>query len=349
MSTLRLVFASTGDGAWSQIAVSSPDRRDSVVLVLPGEDVAGHEAAVPGDTPRQIQAAAIKVLEENLAAVDDSAAVVGATNGRTKLVCVIARDRLVSWQAASLARGIRPDRIVADYCLISRPDQSDVMRVAHSGDRVIVRASTGGFACQPDLLPLLAAGRHIERVDLEQEAIAAVQSGRIRTAPDICDAIETVADAGSHRRTLLRIAVTASLSLLLVIAAPWLQTLRFNMAAEHARSETREIARSMLPQASRIVNGRAQLEEALLPVGGRNTSLSASRALLAALAAAPTVQINRLDTDGSNVLAQLSMPSADDMIALRDHLAGSGVTTTEAASEGTDGRVTVELQLRASR
>lgn len=349
MSTTRLVFASIGGSAWSQIVIGSPDRRDTVVLVLPGEDIAGHEVAVPGATPRQMQAAAIKVLEDDLATGDDSIAVVGAVDGRTRLVCVMARDRLAAWHASAVARGLRPDRIVADYSLISRPEQADVLRVAHSGDSMIVRGSKGGFACQPDLLSLLAAGRHVERVDLEQEAMAAVRSGRIKSAPDLCDAIETAADAGRDRRTMIRIAAAASVSLLLVMAAPWVQALRLNMAAEQARSESRELAKAMLPQASRIVNARAQLEEALLPVGGGNGALTSSRALLAGLAAAPTVQINRLDTDGSNVLAQLSMSSADDMAALREQLTASGVSAIEAVSEGLDGRVTVELQLRASR
>jgi type II secretory pathway component PulL len=349
MSTIRLVFAAPGEGAWSQIAASGPGKRDLMVLVLPGEDVLGREAAIPGSTLRQAQAAAQQVLADDLGATDGSVAAVGAPGRTTRLACIIDRTRLLHWQSAARARGLKPDRIVADYCLLSRTEQADILRVAEAGDRAIARASDSGFATQRDLLSLIASGRHIERVDLEQEAASSIRSGRILAEPDLASALPPETDADGDRRTFTRIAIAAGLALVLVMAAPWIQVLRLGMAASATREAAAATARAALPQASRIVNARAQLEEALIPLGGSDPGLNASGALLAGLSAAPNVQIVRLTSGNGEAQAQLSAAQDADLAPLRDHLAAQGVTVTEAASQGDDGRITIELRLRAAQ
>lgn len=353
MSTTRLVFAAPGDGAWSQVAASGTGKRDSVVLVLPGEDILGREAAIPGSTQRQAQAAALQVLADDLAAAEGNIAAVGApapgAAGAARLGCVIARTRLSDWQAAARARGLRPDRIVPDYCLLARPGQVDVLRVAHAGGRVIARGTDGGFASEDGLLALLACGRHVEPADLEQEAVSAVRSGRLASEPDFSAAIPPETPAGHDARLRTRILVAASLAAALFLAAPWVQVLRLNLAAGQARQAAEDTARSSLPGASRIVNARAQIAEALIPLGGANGSLAAAQALLAGLRHAPTVQITSLASEGEEALAQLSAAQDGDLQPLRDHLAASEVAVTETASPGPDGRLVVDLRLRAAR
>lgn len=350
MSTIRLVFAGGGDHAWNQVSVAGPGRKDTLVLVLPGEDILGREAAIPGSTVRQMQAAALRVLEDDLADTEASVAAIGAPPTRPgDLVCVIGRERLSGWRSAALARGLTPDVIVPDFCLISRPEQSDVVRVANGGDRVVVRASGSGFACQPDLLPLLAAGRHIERVDLEQEAASAARSGRLARLPDFSGALAPDSAATSERAALGRAGIAALAAGVLLMAAPWVQAVRLDLAAGEARREAAEIARATLPGGSRIVNAGAQLVEDGLAYGASSPEVAAAAALLSGLAQAPAVRINRLEAQAGEVQAQLSASQDADLAPLRERLAASGVAAVEAPSQTVDGRLTVELQLRASR
>lgn len=350
MSTTRLVFASRGDEAWPQVSVPGQGRRDTLVLVLPGEDVFGREAAVPGSTVRQVQAAALRVLEEELADASGSVAAVSPPPSRPgDLVCVVAREVLEQWRSAASARGLTPDLIAPDFCLIARPEQSDVLRVAYTGDRAVARASGAGFACQPDLLPMLAGGRHIERVDLEQEAASAARSGRLGRLPDFSTALAPASAPASDRKTLQRAGMAAVAAAALLMAAPWVQTLRLDLAAGEARTQARELARAALPGESRIVNPRAQLEEGGRIYGASSPELSAASALLSGLAHAPVVRINRLEAQAGEVQAQLSASQDADLAPIRERLAAAGVTVVEAPSQDADGRLTVELQLRASR
>lgn len=354
MSTIRLAFIADGEEPWREIGVAAQPprgRKASNVLVVPGAQVLSRWMPVAGSTPAQMRAAALNALAPDLAQPADACiAAIGAANASgLRLVAIAARNDVEAWSAAAQQRGFTPDIITPDFALLPAPAEDTAIIARRAGD-VVVRDRLAAFTCQAELLDLLLPDRTTEEHDFEAEAVHATRQGRLFDAPDFAWAAARKRDVAERPFPIVRIAAAAGVALLLGAAAPWIHALRLDAAARDFRREAETIARTALPDATRIVNPRAQLEEALLPARAGGRLAAAAAAIIEGASAAPGASISRLEADAEiGVSASLSINSAGDLEPIRARLAALGMQAEESSGAPVAGRTPVDIVARMPR
>ncbi|MDZ4762252.1 MAG: type II secretion system protein GspL [Alphaproteobacteria bacterium] len=355
MSSIRCAVLTQAGEDWRVIAVPgglaerSKSRRGALrcVLIVPGASIHARWLPLKGSTPAQIRGTALALFAPNLATpVEDCIAVLGEASGDARMVCVAARADVGMWISIARANGFDPDLVTPDFAVLSSPADGSI-NVATNGDDVVVRGSRQAFACQRDILPLLVADQQITETDLERELFEAVASGSLFTAPNFAGSLPAAERGDRIGRLWPRVAASALVALVLAAAAPWTHAFRLDAATRDMKQEAEAIARQALPSARRIVNARAQLEEALLPYRHGEALLNITAALLQGLALSPGVAISQLDVAAEAELrARLHVSGMDDLAPLREELAGKGLEATETVGGALAGSTTVDLVVR---
>lgn len=347
MRTVQVVLLPPAGGELRVVTVpNAPSRSPRCIAVVPGADVLGREVAIAGATPAQRQAATLAGLAASLAAPASQLTCVMGKERQAAVAFVAAHDRIEGWRKMAASAGFAPDTMLPDYALLTRP-AAGVAHVADRGDAV-VRTSQGGFACQPDLLPVLTEGLQRVEVDFEAALTSAVRAGLAGEAPNLLAAQRATALTKQTRFPVLAVGVAAAFAL--ACAVPWIDAYRLGAEAAALRAQTVELARNALPNARRIVDPLAQLREAAAPKQHAEQLLDQSAGLLEGLAISPNVRMSRLELGGDGVVrASLSTPDLIQLQPLRDYLAKAGLRATETPKASSANQLNVELQVATAR
>jgi type II secretion system protein L len=348
MSLVRVAFVDD-DGGWRETSITSAaaSRKALTALIVPGARVMGRMINVAGSTTLQMNAAALGLLADELAQPAQSciAAVGSLVEGR-RLACVASRTDIERWRAIAKQQGMTPDVIVPDFALLPLPGAGSATTASHDGE-IVARTNDLAFACQPELAALLLGGCSIDDRNFEEEVIRSVRSGALASAPDFARAMPERTGSNQPPVAVGRIVAAASVALVLGAAAPWVHAMRLDGAARDVREAAETVARTALPGADRIVNARAQLEEALLPVRSGQALVNAAAAIVEGASTAPGVSISRLEADVANaVSATLSVPRLEDLEPVRLRLAEHGLTAIETPGPATGGMIAVDITVR---
>lgn len=279
-------------------AVAAGARR--IVVLVPAEDVTLMEARVPGGRQRVLRAIPF-ALEEQLASdVDDLHFAVGRSPGDDQYpVAVVERSRMDAWSALLLDNGISAHQWIPEQLALPRAEGWDILP---DDRRVVVRTGDySGFACERDSLPMMvsllagddqlpAKARIHDREPLELVGVeieldnAPAQPLEIlaagwRQGP----AIDLLQGAYSRRAEwgrLLRPWKTSAALLLAIIVLGGLSAgiNYYRLSQQQARlsADIEALYKQTFPNARRIVNPRAQMEQQLKQLqrraGGGDTS-----------------------------------------------------------------------------
>jgi type II secretion system protein L len=348
MSSIRVAFVDEA-GGWREtsVVVSAGARKIPAVLIVPGARVLGRVVKVAGSTPPQMSAAALGMFAGEVAQpIQECVAAVGAPVDGRRLVCVAARADIERWRSIAKHHGMTPEIILPDFALLPHPAAETATTASRDGD-ILARTTDFAFACQPDLVSVLLKGCSIDERDFEDEVVRAVRTGALASAPDFATALPERTGRSQRPVAVGRIAAAAAVALALGSAAPWVHAMRLDGAAQGFRKDAETVARTALPDADRIVNARAQLEEALLPVRSGQALLDAAAAIVEGASVAPGVSISRLDADVVNaVSASLMVAHLEDLEPVRLKLAERGLTAIETPGPSTGGPVAVDITVR---
>jgi type II secretion system protein L len=348
MSLVRVAFVDD-DGGWRETSITSAagPRKALTALVVPGARVLGRMVDVGGSTTLQMNAAALGMLADELAQPAQACvAAVGALVDGRRLACVAARADIERWRGIAKQHGMTPDVIVPDFALLPLPIAGSATTASHEGE-IVARTSDLAFTCQPELASLLLGGCSIDGRSFEDEVIRSARSGALASAPDFARAMPERSGNSQRPVAVGRIAAAAGVALVLGAAAPWVHAMRLDGAARDFREDAETVARTALPGADRIVNARAQLEEALLPVRSGQALVNAAAAIVEGASSSPGVSISRLEADVANaVSATVSVARLEDLEPVRLALAEHGLTAIETPGPATGGMIAVDITVR---
>jgi general secretion pathway protein L len=240
------------------------------VAVVAGMDIALARLDVPQGTPVQMRAAGRLMMEDIVAikegAFDAAVAVRGGVDGLRWVahfpaqLCTQVLERLAAFQ-------LDPDAIVPAATLLPAPEAgcvtSTYMGIA------IARSQARGFAAEADLLPLIIEGQGpLEEMPmdaLEQAVVTASQQGL-----DLNLRVGVFEKASADRLQptwFRRAAILTACAAVLWPLVPVIEAAKYERAISALDAQTLERVQAALPNARRIVNARAQLDERLQALG----------------------------------------------------------------------------------
>jgi len=382
----------TGDtdaarGTLNEAAGATQGRR--TVVVVPGQDVLLTAAIVPTRNRQRIATALPFLLEDQLANdVDELHFAVGqrAADG-TVHAAVVAHNCMTAWLEALRAAGIEPDAMVPDVLAIPcNPDGWTVVREAHA---TLVRTGReSGFTAENDNFALFVqaalssedtpAPETVHLYDFRGE-YAAEESDpfgdagiAVETPGDAAGIIELLARQSeevasvdllqgrySHREQLGKVLrpwwpAAALLAGVAVINGVTRATDYFQLSheAERRSAAIEAIYRETFPDARRIVDVRAQMEDKLATLrGGGSVSADNFLDLLGSAAAslhqAPGLEVQRLSYRDGHLDLAVTAGDLQGIDALKQHLATNANLEAEIQSATSrDGKVEARLQVK---
>lgn len=349
MKSVQLIFLAEGDEVWRTIPVANaPARSPRCILVVPGSHVLSREIEAAGATPAQSRGAALAALAPDLATpADQLVCGLGATRAGQHVALLASRSQIDAWLSAARARGLSPDAVLPDYMLLPVPEHGEA-QIAVRGEDIVARTGWAGFACQRDLAEQLIGARTTVTADLEQAALAAVRRGTIADAPNLLAGM-TRAIRKTPARSLWWPLAAAAAALVVATVAPWVSASRINGATVELRKAGDEIARAALPNASRIVDAKAQLREAALPRERTAQALNYATGILEGLAVSSGVHLSRLEFGSDGVMhASLTTADLSQLQPLRDHIALLGLRSGETPGQSSANSLSVDFTVTSA-
>lgn len=211
--TLRLLADDGTDCAWAD-AAGSGGRGDlsaaaaavagrRVRLVVPGPHVLVTRVAVPATARSKALAAIPWALEDRLAEdVERLHFALGAHHPDTGewSVAVVARRDLDRWLGACAGAGLQPVSVVPETLALPAPGDGEWVACEADGHVVVRTGGDAGFACEPDMLALVAGRLEPpERIRTLGETRAewpGPLAARLTPGEPVADAVAAFGDAG---------------------------------------------------------------------------------------------------------------------------------------------------------
>jgi general secretion pathway protein L len=319
-----------------------------VVLVVPGAEVAARWLQLPTRNDAQARAAATLLLEDDMAFADEvlHLAVGPLEADGYRLVATVAEARLRGWLDLARTYGLTPDTVVPDHLLPPEPLDGRALGLP-LGDLVAVRGPRMAFACEPEMVELLAGGE-VEVLNAEA-AVRRLAEGAGGDLLDLRQGAFAPADgARPAPRQIIRAAILAGLLLLSPAIVDGVQAVRLNLAAGKLEIDTARRAAEILPKGIAVDAPAAQVEAAVaraeLAAGGGPAGLAAR--LFVALSGIEGAQLESLIVSEDGALrATLSHGNYSDVELLKGAMAGSGAGLREEASREEAGRIVSDVIL----
>ncbi len=335
-----------------------------VGAVLPGELAAYRPLAAPPKSDAKFLAAAMLLLEDELAEpVADMHVATGREDGEGAVVAV-KKSLIAEWAGAFVDAGAPLRFLTVDFLCVPAPSEEAGASLLILGDRALARGRGWRFAADIELTPAALRGllgaaddggeEGAKGVDVrgpqgwrpppgwpEARSIMVAKTGGVAEEA----ARQALAGAGLSllqgefrppRRTQVnvapyrRAAAMAAGLVVGVVALSWIETHRLSAMAERYDGEARRIFAEAFPDASgRDMRGTAR---ARLSAGGAATFLDLTRRLDAAIGE-KGVAIDRIQFDASRGAFSFSVRGAsnEDIDAFRERLAAQGVRATDVS------------------
>lgn len=323
------------------------------ILVIPGAEVTTRWLPLKAATEVQARAAAMALLEDQLAQGEGLHIAVGPEGLEgERLVCAISAVRLRAALDHAALHGVAPQVVLPDHLALAAPpeDAGDGVHLADVGDRWVARGSRLAVSGEPELITEVLGDAAVERLSPEAFERALVRGVQQPAVNLLQGAFDPNRQARLGWRDLWRPAALAAALLVSPILLLAGQALSDHWRAEAAEARTREMAIALAPAGEAVTDPVAQVEARLaaaaLAAGGGGAGLLAQ--LYGALESMPAAQLENfiLMPDGT-ARAAVSLAAYPDMERLSAQVRGSGLTVREEGSREEAGRVVVDLVLGA--
>lgn len=352
-----------------------------VLVFVPTADVVFRRAAVPTRNRARITAAAPYLLEEQLAAdVDDLHFAVGEREADGSVaVAIVARSRMDAWLTALHAAGVQPAALVPDS--LALPYQAGAWTLWWSTDQVIGRnGRQSGFALDADNVPFVLK-RALAEAEAPPETLwvmdavgsaadpakldVPVQS-QAETRPLLAvlkenynegSAINLLQGAYSRREQLGRMwrPWWPAVALLLVWVA-----VQFGMKVYEYRTLDRQNAQlqqeisqiylATFPDAKRVVNARAQMEQRLAALRGGGQGggfMEFIGAVAQPVVATPGLEVRRLGYKEGELSLALSIGNLQALDQFKQRLIdGSRLQVEIQSASARNEQVEAQVRIR---
>ncbi len=353
-----------------------------VILLVPGAEVLLTTAAVPGGNRQKIAGAVPYALEEQLASdVDNLHFALGERRDDGRIsAAVVVKTQLNAWLERLRQAGIEPDAVAPD--ILALPWTSGTWTILMDGDRALVRtARQAGFVADGDNLDTLlrlalneAGEARPERIRIMHSMVAAPSYNLdVTTDTETVDepvlailgrgyeepsAINLLQGAYSRREQLGRlwrpwrpVAALAAVLLLIQGGMTVAEYARLNSERQALAQQIEQVYLKTFPDARKVVNARAQMEERLKELRGGGTDEAGFMGLLAnigpSLKETPSVEVQRISYNEEKIDLALLIADLQGLDKLKQRLvAQSGVSVDIQSAASRDGRVEALLQIK---
>lgn len=324
---------------------------DRLIALAPAADAPLRWLSYPDAAPAQAAAAArIDALRDSLGDAAALHIVAGepVEAGQVVPVATTTHAAMRAWTGWLEAQGLAPAAILPAAALVP-PPEPDALWLAEVGGERIIRTPDRAYASDPEIDPLIAAGRTIAPLDagrMQQVLLLSL------AAP----ALDLLSGAWKPKRRwavdpgLLRLAGRGLLALLLVsVAIPVVHAVR--LASDTRRADAAAVAAAKqagiaAPDASAA---EAEIDRRLAAAGGGPLAFSVpASALYDAMRDVPGVTLRTLAhrTDGT-LTTTLAAPRIDDVNQVLLALQARGYRITAQPMAGTDGQQMANVTIRA--
>jgi general secretion pathway protein L len=255
---------------------------------------------------------------------------------------------MTAWTEWLNAQGLVPAAIIPAAAAVPPPDADSLWSV-ELGREQILRSGDRSFVSDPELDPLIAAGRPIAPLDADRMREALLLS---LAAPPL----DLLSGAWQPKRSwaidpamvkwMKRLAVALLVVTLLI---PILYTIRVNADIARADDAAVAAAKKAGVTASDAATAEAELDRRLAAAGGGPLAFSVpASALYDAMRDTPGVALKTLShrTDGT-LSTTLAAPRTEDLNAVLLALQARGYKVTAQPMAGTDGNQMANITVRA--
>lgn len=350
-----------------------------VVVLVPAEDVHLCRARVPGQKRQRVLRAIPYALEEHLA--DDVEALhfaIGPAQADSHFpVAVVSRARMNGWLEALQDMGLAPDQLVPETLALPAGEADWSLLV--DGTRVLVRSGPySGFATDVDNLASvvdLFAGREQAPSRVRQWGAGGVTLGGVELEaaggdPDEpvlailargwarSDTIDLQQGAYSRREALGRMlrpwrtsAALLLAGLLLAAASGGVNYYRLTQQQAQLTARIEQLYRQTFPDAKRIVNARAQMQQRLEQLERRagtagNDFIGLLGATADVLRRTGGIRISGVSYRDGRLDLELAADNLQVLDQLKQKLAASGRLQAEIQSATTEAGQKVKSRIR---
>lgn len=354
-------------------AVAAGVRR--IVVLVPAEHVTLMEARVPGGRQRVTRAVPF-ALEEQLASdVDDLHFAIGRPLGEDRYpVAVVERARMDAWTELLLDNGISAHQWVPEQLALPRTEGWDLFP---DGQRVLVRSGDyAGFACDADNLPMMIsllagddqlpqtarvyAREPLELVGVEVELDATprqpleIFAAGWRQGP-VIDLLQGPYSRRAEWGRLLRPWRTSAALLLagILVGAVSVGLNYYRLTQQQARlsADIETLYKQTFPNARRIVNPRAQMEQQLKQLqrragGGDASFLGMFAETASVVRTAKGISVQGASYRDGRLDLDLQADNLQVLDSFKQSLVSSGRMNAEIQSATTEGDQKVKSRIR---
>ena len=327
------------------------EANDRLIALAPAADVPLRWRAYPDAAPAQAAAVArVDTLRDSLGDPAALHIVAGspAEAGQAVPVAGTPHAAMAAWTGLPQAQGLAPPAIVPPAAAVPPPEEGALWS-ADVGGESLLRSADRAFASDPELDPLIAAGRPIAPLDADRMREALLLS---LAAPPL----DLLSGAWQPKRrwaidpALLRWIKRFAIALLIVsLAIPVIHAIRLN--ADIARADEAALAEAKKAgvTADDAAAAEAELDRRLAAAGGGPLAFSVpASALYDAMRDTPGVTLKSLShrTDGT-LTTTLAAPRTEDLNAVLLALQARGYRVTAQPMAGTDGQQMANITVRA--
>lgn len=348
-----------------------------VTVLVPADDVVLTHARVPGRNRQRVLQAVPYALEEQFAEdIENLHFAVGSGSAELGYpVAVVSRSRMDGWVAGLKSLGLAPEAMYAEVQTL--PLSSDGWTLLIEGDRALARTGAhGGFATDLSMIGTLFglyAGREnapervnvygdtvvdlgvIEAFSVEESrpplawmAVGLAQGGGVNLLQGSYSFRE---DIGALLRPWRATAALLVACCVFALVAVGVDNFRLEKQQAEMSTQIEQLFRTTFPEVQRVVNARAQMEQALRRLerqtGGASTEFLALLGETGdVLQRTRGVQVSGASFRDGRLDLELAADNLQVLDELKQALAGSGRLKAEIQSATTESGQKVKSRLR---
>lgn len=322
-----------------------------VVAVIAGVDITLARLNILQGTPVQMQMAAKLMMRDLVVGGDGpAAAAVSPQVGADGLRWAALFDLDVSQAAIEMlaAFDLEVDAVVPAALLLEAPPQGAV-RAPYLGVDIALTPARG-FAAEPAVMDYIL-GKESAVEQVPNDALeACFQAAAQRPLPlnMLVGALAKTDGSALNARWFKRSAVLAAIAAVIIPALPMIEAAKYRAATEDLDVQTLALVKQALPNAPRIVNARAQLEERMSALGLSGGAERLLASLAQGVAAQGGVVVEALTYDQRQGLAATLIISNEAQLdQLVGRLRTQSVTVDASAIRSTSDGPRAQLTMRA--
>lgn len=309
-----------------------------MVVAVPGEGVRTSFLNLPLRRPIQARAAALLLLDGELAGDAPAHLALGEPDGR-RLACIASPDQMDAWLAQCATMGFSPDVLIPDYLLLPARGGTDACVVLASGERRLVRGPGLAFSAEAAVADLVLAEHPRAPTLAGAEALALLAKGALDPVIDLQQAAfgrRRADDPDARRvRRLRTLAVLLLASPLILVAA---EALRLELSGRLLHHRSQALAVELTGSHAAHLDPVAAVDASLARLQGGGGFYGLTRALMQSVNAQPGVRLEAIEYGGLQLQADLAHVDPGAARAVADALQASGTKASlEQAQPGADG------------